>query len=78
MLGDDGEPSAPSDDAQLTDGSANPAAISTEGHRLQIEDFYHAVCDNRAPLLDGRAGRISLEVVTALYEAANAGRVVTL
>ena len=74
----DGEPSAASNDAQLTDGSANPAAISNEGHRLQIEEMVQAIRDNRAPLLDGREGRKSLEVVMALYEAANAGRVVTL
>ena len=74
----DGEASAASHDAQLTDGSANPAAISNEGHRLQIEDMLQAVRDGRAPLLDGRAGRESLEVVTALYASAQAARVVKL
>ena len=74
----DGEASAASNDAQLTDGSANPAAISNEGHRLQIEDMVRAISDHRAPLLDGREGRKSLEVVMALYEAANTAGVVKL
>jgi predicted dehydrogenase len=74
----EGEASGASNDAQLTDGSANPAAISNEGHRLQIEDMVRAIRDERAPLLDGSEGRKSLEVVTALYEAANVKRVVML
>ncbi len=74
----DGETDAPSDDAQLTDGSANPAAISNEGHRMQIEDMVNAVREGRAPLIDGREGRLSLEVVEALYASANAGQAVKL
>lgn len=63
---------------QLTDGSANPAAISNEGHRRQIEDMMHAVLENRAPMIDGREGRKSLELVVALYAAANEGKPVKL
>jgi UDP-N-acetyl-2-amino-2-deoxyglucuronate dehydrogenase len=55
---------------QITDGSANPAAISNEGHRLQIEDMMRAVIEDRAPMIDGREGRKSLEVVVALYKSA--------
>ncbi len=74
----DGEDAAPSNDAQLTDGSANPAAISNEGHRMQIADMTQAILENRAPLIDGREGRLSLEVVEALYTSANEGRAVQL
>ena len=74
----DGEEAAPSNDAQLTDGSANPAAISNEGHRMQIEDMVNAVLENRAPLIDGREGRLSLELVEALYASANEARAVWL
>src|SRR5262245_28289295 len=42
---------------QITDGSANPASISTEGHRRQIEDMMRAVIEDRAPMIDGREGR---------------------
>ncbi len=74
----DGEDSNLGEAEQLTDGSANPAAISNEGHRRQIEDMMHAVIENRAPMIDGREGRKSLELVVALYEAANEGEPVKL
>ena len=63
---------------QITDGSSNPAAISTEGHRRQIEDMMHAVRENRAPVIDGHEGRKSLEVVSALYQAAQEQRLIRL
>lgn len=69
----DGEAAASGDGEQITDGSANPAAISNEGHRRQIEDMMHAVLENRPPMIDGREGRNSLEVVSALYESARRG-----
>ncbi len=74
----DGEDANLGEAEQLTDGSANPAAISNEGHRRQIEDMMHAVIENRAPMIDGREGRKSLELVVALYAAANEGKLVTL
>ena len=74
----DGEDGNLGEAEQLTDGSANPAAISNEGHRRQIEDMMHAVIENRAPMIDGREGRKSLELVMALYAAANEGKPVRL
>jgi len=62
---------------QITDGSSDPAAISNQGHRLQIEDMMRAVIDDRAPMIDGREGRKSLEVVVALYESAVSGQAVS-
>src|SRR5262249_2655042 len=38
----DGESEAADEGEQITDGSANPAAISNEGHRRQIEDMMRA------------------------------------
>ena len=74
----EGESSEPGAAEQITDGSSNPAAISTEGHRLQIEDMLHAVIENREPIINGHEGRKSLEVVAALYAAATAGQVIRL
>jgi predicted dehydrogenase len=74
----DGEDEDADGGEQITDGSANPAAISNEGHRRQIEDMMRAVIEDRAPMIDGREGRKSLEVVIALYESAVSGRVVKL
>lgn len=73
----DGEDADTGEAEQLTDGSANPAAISNEGHRRQIEDMMRAVIENRSPMIDGREGRKSLELVTALYAAANEGKPIT-
>jgi UDP-N-acetyl-2-amino-2-deoxyglucuronate dehydrogenase len=70
----DGEDGEAVGGEQITDGSANPAAISNEGHRRQIEDMMRAVIEDRAPMVDGREGRKSLEVVVALYESAVSGR----
>lgn len=74
----DGEDNDAGEGEQITDGSANPAAISNEGHRRQIEDMMHAVVEDRAPMIDGREGRKSLELVAALYASANEGRPVKL
>ena len=49
-------------------------AISTEGHRRQIADMMQAVLENREPIVNGHEGRHSLEVVAALYRAANEER----
>jgi UDP-N-acetyl-2-amino-2-deoxyglucuronate dehydrogenase len=69
----DGEVAEESEAEQLTDGSANPAAISNEGHRRQIEDMMIAVIEDRSPMIDGREGRKSLELVRAIYQSANTG-----
>lgn len=74
----EGEDSAAESAEQLTDGSSNPAAISTEGHRRQIADMAQAVLENRDPIVHGREGRNSLEVVCALYQAAEKGGLVHL
>ncbi|HEX5082265.1 MAG TPA: Gfo/Idh/MocA family oxidoreductase [Blastocatellia bacterium] len=70
----DGEDAEAVGGEQITDGSANPAAISNEGHRLQIEDMMRAVIEDRAPMIDGREGRKSLELVVGLYESAVSGQ----
>ncbi|MGH9836668.1 MAG: Gfo/Idh/MocA family protein [Blastocatellia bacterium] len=72
----DGEAEDATGGEQITDGSANPAAISNEGHRRQIEDMMRAVVEDRQPMIDGREGRKSLELVTALYASALEGRAV--
>lgn len=70
----DGEDEGDAGGEQITDGSSNPAAISNEGHRLQIEDMMRAVIEDRAPMIDGKEGRNSLEVVVRLYESAVSGQ----
>lgn len=74
----EGDASADGSGEQLTDGSANPAAISTEGHRRQLEDMVQAIIEDREPLITGREGRRSLELVEALYRSAASGAAVRL
>ncbi len=62
----------------LGSGASNPAAISFEGHRRQIQDVIDAVRGGRAPALDGREGRKAVALVRAIYESAESGKPVQL
>jgi predicted dehydrogenase len=62
----------------LGSGASNPAAISFEGHRRQLQDLIDAIRGGRAPALDGREGRKAVALVRAIYESAESGRPVKL
>lgn len=53
-------------------------APSYEYHRGQIDDVLAALEEGRPPLIDGAAGRRTLELITAIYEAAATDRTVRL
>ncbi|MBM4048289.1 MAG: Gfo/Idh/MocA family oxidoreductase [Planctomycetes bacterium] len=57
---------------------ADPRDISHLGHRKQIEDFIEAVEQNRRPLVDGPEGRKAVEIICAIYKAAQTGKRVNL
>jgi len=59
-------------------GAGDPTAIGHHGHALQFQDLYDAVKKNRAPAVDGREGRRSVEIILAIYKAAESGKPVTL
>lgn len=59
-------------------GSADPKAISHEGHRRQLADFVDAIRANRPPKVDGREGRKAVDLICAIYESARTGRTVAL
>jgi UDP-N-acetyl-2-amino-2-deoxyglucuronate dehydrogenase len=59
-------------------GAADPKAISHEGHRRQLADFVDAVRAGRAPKVDGREGRKSVDLIRAIYESNRTGNVVEL
>jgi predicted dehydrogenase len=61
-----------------TGGAADPKAISFVGHQMQLQDFVEAIAEGRAPRVDGREGRRSVEVILALYQAAKTGASVRL
>ncbi len=53
---------------------ADPMAMSFENHRRQLEDFVQAIAEDRPPLVDGREGLRSVELVEAIYRSAREGR----
>ncbi|MFA6562207.1 MAG: Gfo/Idh/MocA family oxidoreductase [Verrucomicrobiia bacterium] len=61
-----------------TGGAADPKAISYLGHKKQFQDFIHAIETGGSPLVDGREGRKSVEIILAIYESAKTGQRVTL
>ncbi len=59
-------------------GASDPRGITHVGHRDQLADFLAAIDEVRAPLVDGREGRKSVEIIRAIYLSAQTGRAVTL
>ncbi len=49
-----------------------------EFHVLQIQDFLHAVIDDRPPAVTGADARRSLEIILAIYESSRTGLPVPL
>jgi len=64
--------------ANIGGGVANPLAISTEGHRRQIEDLCNAIRENRQPAIGGRDARNAVAVIRAIYQSAQTGQTVTV
>jgi predicted dehydrogenase len=58
--------------------SVSPVISNTSGHRRIIEDFLQAIASNRQPLCDGHQGRLSVELVQAMYESSQTGQVIGL
>ncbi len=59
-------------------GSADPKAISHQGHAKQLADFVRAIVSNSQPLVDGSEGRKAVALICAIYESMRTGRVVEL
>ncbi|NLE37486.1 MAG: Gfo/Idh/MocA family oxidoreductase [Pirellulaceae bacterium] len=59
-------------------GAADPAAIGHHGHAAQFRDVVRAIKNKTQPAIDGREGRRSVEVILAIYKAAETGRAVPL
>jgi predicted dehydrogenase len=65
-------------EANISSGAANPMDISAAGHVAVFQDFAAAIREGRRPAIDGRAGRRSIAVVEAIYQAARLGIPVTI
>ncbi|MGD9722679.1 MAG: Gfo/Idh/MocA family protein [Pirellulales bacterium] len=59
-------------------GASDPAAIGHHGHTEQFRDVLAAIRDDRKPAIDGHEGRRSVEIILAIYKAAETGKVVKL
>ena len=59
-------------------GASDPSAIGHHGHALLFRDFLQAIDQRRRPAIDGLEGRRSVELILAVYKAAETGRVVRL
>ena len=58
------------DPGTITGGGTRPFDIDLTGHEVQMRDFYAAIRENRRPLLDGHAARVSLDLLTKIYRKA--------
>jgi len=59
-------------------GTADPKAISVEGHRRLIEDLALALRDNRPPMIPGAEAERAVSLILACYESAKTGKIVEL
>ena len=61
-----------------TPGTSDPSAIGHHGHKAQFQDVVDAIRADAPLLLDGREGRKAVEVILAIYQAAELARPVSL
>lgn len=59
-------------------GASDPAAIGHHGHAQQFRDVCEAIDRGRKPAIDGHEGRRSVEIILAIYKAAETGKAVRL
>jgi UDP-N-acetyl-2-amino-2-deoxyglucuronate dehydrogenase len=59
-------------------GAADPAAISADGHRRQLESFLAALAQDRDPEPSAEEARKAVEIILAIYRSADTGRKVRL
>lgn len=59
-------------------GAADPAAIGHHGHTALFKDVLKAIDKGTTPLVDGNEGRRSVEIILAIYKAAETGRRIQL
>ncbi len=58
--------------------SADPMALSFDGHRLEIEDMVQAIREDRDPVITGEQARPAIEIILAVQKSMARGGWVTL
>ena len=59
-------------------GAADPSAIGHAAHTHQFRDVLKAIKNGTTPAIDGGEGRRSVEIILAIYKAAEIGKAVEL
>ena len=59
-------------------GAADPSAIGHAAHAAQFRDVINAIKKGTAPSIDGLQGRRSVEIILAIYKAAETGKSIEL
>jgi predicted dehydrogenase len=59
-------------------GAADPAAIGHHGHTLQFKNVLDAIKKGTRPSIDGAEGRKPVEIILAIYKAAETGKAIDL
>lgn len=59
-------------------GASDPSAIGHHGHAMQFADFIKAIKTDGKPAVDGAEGRRSVEIILAIYKAAETGKPIRL
>jgi predicted dehydrogenase len=59
-------------------GASDPSAIGHHGHTLLFKDALQAIKKGTKPLVDGHEGRRSVEIILAIYKAAETGKTIKL
>lgn len=59
-------------------GSKDPMAIGSSGHELIVRDFIHSIREDRDPVVSPASGRLSVQLILAIYESAREARTVQL
>ena len=63
---------------QTGGGAADPKAIGHHGHTALFKDMVDAIKKNRPMMCEGAEGRRSVELILAIYKAAETGKTVQL
>jgi predicted dehydrogenase len=59
-------------------GASDPSSIGHHGHAMQFQDVCRAIKKGTKPAIDGYEGRKPVEVILAIYKAAETGRKIRL
>jgi UDP-N-acetyl-2-amino-2-deoxyglucuronate dehydrogenase len=73
-----GGTSSVADEAAHRAVGAKEGAVWGDAHRAQLEDFVRALRTGGKPLIDGLAGRASVQIIQGIYESAKGGKAVKL